>query len=513
MPCLNHPQREESWFCPQCQVSFCNDCVDVKMYGHVKVEICPRCKDKVLTIERFRPATPFWNRLPEIFRYPFEDAGWMRLLIIGVVAVFVLGLATIGLMSGTLFGLLGAMGLYTIYYGINISYFYLVISKSEAGDLKPPEWASISGISDLSWPTTQFMLTTLVVFMPGLIFLFILLGAAGFDFSQLGIWIATPPVILALVLFGLLGLAILPMGLLLIGVFRKVSYAWNPIIIFGQIMKIPKEYLAALGFLIILEILSMIVWFVLRFFSIALGGGFFAGVIKIFINSSVNFYFMVVAGHVLGYLAYQCRFQLGWWHDTQAASRPAMPETVAAARSQAHPDLVEGFRYLKQGSLDLSESSFQAVLQAEPDNREALRGLVDLAKERQDEAGVKKWAGKFLDLALRQQDLEGALAVYQEMGSAFPALALEPRAQLALAKALREKERFFEAASLLRQFAVNFPDDPRAPKALYQCGELLLKQEGQAENARKIWEYILQRYPGHELTRHVEAGLKQIPGR
>jgi len=509
MPCINHPQRAEDWYCPQCSVGFCADCVDVKMFGHVKVEVCPKCRDKVLSVAQYQAPVPFWNRLPEIFQYPFQDDGWMRIMVIGFVAVVLLGLAQIGMMMGGIIGLMGAMGLRIIYSGLVISYFYLVISKSEAGDLKPPEWASISGINDLTWPTIQFMLTTLVVFMPVLVFLFILLGVSGFDLETFAAMLKSPAVLVALGLLGLVGLAILPMGLLLLGVFRSVMNAWNPVIIFGQILKIPKEYLAALGFMIILEAASVIVWIVLRFMDLALGGGFFAGVIKYFINSTVDFYFLIVAGHVLGYLAYQCRFQLGWWHDTREP-RPAAPAPVAP-EPQVHPDLFEGFRSLKGRAFERAEMSFQSVLKDEPDNPEAARGLFDLARERGDESGVAFWGNKFLDLSLRRGDVAGAHTTFQEIRNAFPALALDPRIMIALAKGLREKENYYEAATVLRQFAVSYPDDSRAPKALYQCGEILLKQANQPENARKILEYLLQRYPSTELVPHVQNLLKQIP--
>lgn len=511
MPCINHPQRVEVWYCPQCTASFCNDCVDLKMFGYVKVEICPKCRDKVLSVAQYQPAVPFWSRLPEIIRYPLQDDGWMRIVAIGAVAVVLLGLARIGMIMGGLLGLLGALSLHLIYSGIVISYFYLVISRSESGDLKPPDWPPIAGLQDLIWPTTQFMLTILVVFMPALIFLFLLLGLNGFEFGETASDLKLPGIIFVLVILGLIGLAILPMGLLLLGVFRNALNAWNPIIIFGQILKIPKEYLAALGFLILLEVGSALVWIILRFVDLALGAGFFAGVIKYFINSTVDFYFLVVAGHLLGYLAYQCRFQLGWWHDTREPSRPATPTPVALARPTGHPDLVEGFRSLKQGAWDRAEASFQAVLQEEPDNLEALRGLLDLARQRGNESLPAARVNKYLELSLRRGEVEAAYQTVQEISAAFPSPAFDPRWVLALAKGLREKKKYYEAALLLRQFAVWYPEDTRAATALYQCGEILSTYVHQSENARKILEYLLQRYPSSELTGLAQALLKQIP--
>ena len=510
MPCLNHPTRDEVWFCPQCQVNYCDDCIDVKMYGHVKVEICPRCKDKVLRVEKYRPAVPFWSRLPDIFRYPFADEGWIRMVILGVVAIFLLGLAWLGFISGSFIGFLGGLLLILIYYGLVITYFYLVISKSEAGELSPPGWPSISGLSDLTWPVIQFTLTALVVFMPLLVFLFFLFAVGGFSEHQMGLHLKDPAILVVLGLLGLVGLGILPMGLLLLGVFRSVMNAWNPVIIFGQILKIPKEYLAVLGFMLVLGLVYTGVQVLLYFINLGLGGGFFATIIRIFVSSAVFFYFMIVLGHTLGYLAFQCRFQLGWWHDTRTHQRPAFIEPVATAKPQNHPDLAQGFLDLKQGALERAEQSFLDALKQEPDYPEAVKGLYSVALERKDEEAAKKLAGRYLELCLLRQDLDAALAAFQEVRGRLPSLAWDPRTLFALAKGLREKEKYFEAAGVLRQFAVSYPDDPRAPKALYQCGEMLFKQADQRENARKIWEYILQRYPGHELAPHVQAGLKKI---
>jgi hypothetical protein len=477
------------------------------MYGHVKVEVCPRCREKLYRVDRFKEPAPFWTRLPGIFRYPLEDDGWMRILAIGLAAVVLQGLGYLGLVLGGFLGLLAAISLFTFYYGIVFSYFYLVISESETGKLKPPEWGSYSSLTDFRRPVTQFMATCLVVFMPALLFFFLLLGSSGFDIAELGQWMKSPGIIILFLILGLLGLAILPMGLLLLGVFGTARMAWNPVTIFGQIMKIPKEYTALLGFLILFILVAVIVRVAFFFIKAALGGGFIAVILRLFIDNAVEFYFLVAFGHILGYTAYQCQYKLGWWKETREVK-----EAMKAPVQAIHPNLEEGLALVSQGAFNRAADLLEVVLQDEPNNRIALRGMLSVYCGQKKEDKAREVAQRLFAYYLQDNDQEGTATAYQEMVAAFPKFVLPGRQQIIIAKWLRGQKKFMEAAAAYRQYAVAYPDDSMSAKALYQCGVLLWKQCSQPDNARRIFEYILKRYPQSDLIQFIRDALKELPG-
>ncbi len=546
MNCYNHPDREPEWYCANCNAYYCADCADAKMFGAVRVEICPHCKDKIVRIDQVKPVQPFWERIPEILRFPLDDDGWMRILAIGAFAVLLLGLGKLGMVVGGLFGFFGSLMLFGIYYGIVYSYFYKVISRSEAGDLTAPDWSSFGGPDGgFFFPVTQFFLTSLVVFMPMLIFFMLSLAFVGFNTTTWVAFLFSPLGIVILAILGLAGLAILPMGLLLLGVFRTVMNAWNPFIIVGQIMKIPKEYTAALGFMILMMVAYIIVKVIFEFIMVGLSmdAMILPWLVRIFVESTLLFYFLVVFGHLLGYMAYQCRYELGWWKETQ--NRPdfspphehaaagqeqtagagaqvasaaagltaaAASAAVGVAANTSAPDLSmqEGLRLMQSGDLNLAKEQFLIVLENDPENFEALRQLLAIAVGQRDIQTVKDKGDKVIQMLMAHKDQAQSAHYYKMVISVAPDFTLPPRNHIVLAKWLVAQGMFVESAAAYRQYAVSYPQDGMAPKSLYQCAEILRQKAGNPKAAAQMYDYLIKRYPDSDLVPFAQDALSNI---
>lgn len=61
---------------------------------------------------------------------------------------------------------------------------------------------------------------------------------------------------------------------------------------------------------------------------------------------------------------------------------------------------------------------------------------------------------------------------------------------------------FNAAEEHFRNFANNYPDDPRAPQAVYWVGDMLMRQ-GEGDTAKAVFAYGAQRYPDAERTKDL----------
>jgi len=110
----------------------------------------------------------------------------------------------------------------------------------------------------------------------------------------------------------------------------------------------------------------------------------------------------------------------------------------------------------------------------------------------------------------RQEAFDPLWETYQMMRTQDPNFLLRARDQIALSRWLVSESKPLDAARVLREVGVGKPDDPLAPKALYQCAELLWKSCGKPEVARQMFEYILKRYPQSAFGDQVRAALGQL---
>ena len=91
MNCKYHTQDKAQWYCHQCDISFCVNCCDINPR-----EIAPRCLLCRTHLESYGVSdkvTPFWNKLSEFNKYPWqENASKFLLTYMGI--AFVIGLIT-----------------------------------------------------------------------------------------------------------------------------------------------------------------------------------------------------------------------------------------------------------------------------------------------------------------------------------------------------------------------------------------------------------------------------------
>jgi hypothetical protein len=316
--CMNHPVRDADFHCSACQVAFCKDCVNVRPYERGKIEVCPQCQNAATNLTPFKPVEPFWTQVPYFVAWPFRGDAWMYLVGWAVASVVLQGLGKMGLAFGGI-GWVGGIIMYAIYYGMLISYFYRIVGKAEEGKFKVPDFTEFQGIGGSILLGINFLIAMFAVFwpviavaIPSLVFI----GAVTSFLRASGLILIIPLGILLFLLF-LTGLALMPMSLLVMGVFRNLLFVLNPIFLITQIRKIASEYFIGLAMVVGLLILRGIITIVLALLLHAVNHPI-TFILVFPVDGMVELYFWMVLGHLLGYMAYQTRYKLQWWPETVA---------------------------------------------------------------------------------------------------------------------------------------------------------------------------------------------------
>lgn len=562
--CLNHGGREAEFHCAQCQIGYCRDCVNVKEVGRSKVDVCPRCGNPVTDLTPFKPVAPFWAKISDILAWPIRDNGYYTILAWALFATVMLFIARLGFRIGGLLGLIGGFFIFVIYASLLISYFWRIIARAEDGKFDVPEFTQFEGVgTSLAWPLVQFLVASIASFLPIPVLLFIFTNlhgglTAAFNSS------AAPLYTVLIVIFYLVGLALLPMAFLVMGVFRRALLVFNYWFLIQQVLKIPVEYLILLGFLVALSILQGIA---VLFISLLLQvlGDILGGFLSYPVFGAVQLYALMIFGHLLGYLAYQTRYKLKWWPECQeepvfmVAGRPltlvwtgqASPYSAAgaaaaeaaiaagaaavAARSVAPakgpaagapapvpgapPPVMDeelarkindGMAMIDHGRHQEALDLFKEILAGSPDHLGALRGAVAASIKLNDKQGALSYAKKQAAVLARQQAFDALWEMFSETSKAIPEFSLASRETMMLSRWLDQSGKCMDSAKVLREFASKNPDDPMAPKALYQCGELLWKKCQNPQTAAQMFDYILKRYPNVAFADQVRLAISQI---
>ena len=567
--CINHRGKEATYHCAQCQIAYCKDCSAIKDLGRTKIEICPQCKNPVTNMEPYKPVPPFWTRIPDILSWPFQEGEWVTFVGWAVFAFVVRGLASLAIYFGYVLGLIGAGFFLLLYYSLLVSYFYRIMARAEDGKFDVPSFTEFEGLASLLKPVIQFYATIVAIFSPFVVFLFVLTVIHGGDIpAAFKFGFTTPVGYIALLISMIIGIPLLPMGFLVMGVFRRILLVLNPVFLVSQVIKILPEYLIALAMIVGMLILYSVLY--VLFHLILSATGQFVGAILVFpIDSCLQLYLFMVIGHLLGYMAYQTRFKLKWWPENKEepvfmiagtpvklsgarvtgaqAAGPAMAAVgaagVAAGMAAAgaavaagaqspgaapqqgaapppmQPDfgdedlarkINDGMAMLDHGRHEEAKNLFKSILDQNPRHLGALRGIVMSLVKLGDMENAKKYAKLQARELAATQAFDSLFEMYTETRKAIPDLTFGGKETMMLSKWLLQQDNAMDAAKVLREFAVKNPDEPFAPKALYQCGELLANKLDKKDTAMQMFDYLLKRYPDLPFADQVRMAMSQI---
>lgn len=552
--CARHSGREAAHHCRQCQKGFCAECAREKKISTAVMHLCPVCNQPMTRLAPFRLVLPYWRRLPGVMAFPFRGAGkWL------VLTWAVVGAALLGSPAAMIVALhdqvlhyhdyfnLGAFGLY---FAMLTAICHRIIAHAADGSLDFP------GLETREDPYERFkqMVPRVVwppvaVLLPAVPAFFIFWSTYHQDPSP---WL---PFFIGLtfgvfILIVAIGLFLLPMAMLLVNVTGNIMNALDPRILYRQVGVVRRDYLALwagllvlaaayAGFRLLLEPLRASDSVPLVFLAYAADGG-------------GTMYLALVSAHVLGSLYHLNRFKLRWFavHDhapvfmvdgkladmmpddprsvrameasgmtaaTGAAAfaaaavgvpTPAAPDPAAEEKARAAEHIKEAAYLIEHGNYEGAAERFRAALEHDPENFEALRGLAQAAIRTEDWDTLTEAGRKIGAELIREGASEAVWDMYHGYREVLPGFTFAGSELLALASWLDREGQPLEAARLLRELAVTFPDSAEAPAALLECGRLLNDRCGLPDKARSVWRSLMERYPGSEPARQANQLLE-----
>jgi hypothetical protein len=260
-------------YCKFCDADYCESCSDESAALAVtrtradKVDHnCFVCAGPMTPLQGAQRVAPFWSRLPDIYRYPFNLDAVSALLIVSLVSAF------IG--SGSILLIIPSVAM--------MLYSFACLRQTAKGNLKAP---GIEVCFEGSIAPVFYSLIVILVFGSGAFFAFRL--GLGFGILALTFYILA-----------------LPAAIILLAIDEKLLPALN-ILALASVMK-------AAGISYFVMLLFIIIMISSVFALMSLFGGQANSFLGVLFESLISNYYSVVVYHIMGYLVYQNQEALGF---------------------------------------------------------------------------------------------------------------------------------------------------------------------------------------------------------
>ncbi|MFO7786975.1 MAG: DUF4013 domain-containing protein [Halospina sp.] len=402
---------------------------------------------------------PVWERLPQIFAYPFKPA---CLTTLGLAAILYL----IGLVV-PLLGLLLVIAAWVVLY----KFAYDVLEATARGWMDPPEIQRKSN----SWVLVKTFL------------LFLVLG-----FAVTGIAVVTNSLTLVAAAAIFIVLA-LPAAIITLAMSNSLMAALNP----GTWVSIMRS----VGFPYFIASLLLFMLSVSQGMAESLVAGLFgpslAGQVGIFL---IGGYFLIASFHLMGYLVYQHHDMLGVEQEVTAADR------ARAANPDLSPLLQEVEGLVAEGSVDEAIERLQKELRQsglQPEEHERYRKLLRL-QGRTDEllAHSREYISTLL-YGLEQP--KKAMSIAEEALRVDASFQPEhPKQVRDLARLADQYDHHELVIRLTSPFGRQNPKHPHLPENYFLGAKALFEGRGDEQKALKILRQLQKHFPEHELRERVD---------
>lgn len=398
---------------------------------------------------------PVWERLPQIFAYPFKSAS---LAALGFYAAL-FGIGIVVPVFGWLFWLLAWIGLY--------KFAYDVLEATALGRDSPPEIQS----GNTSWVLVKtFALSVILTVAIGLI---AVMTGSMFLTGAAALFVALA----------------LPAAIIILAMTNSLLNALNPLTWIGIMRTVGLAYFIASLLLGLLALSQGMAEFVL---ASVVGYGLL-GQVGLFL---IGGYFMVASFHLMGYLVYQ-------HHEALGVEPVATPGELQKEES-ASPLLSEAEALVKDGQIDEAIAFLDRQLRQGglPEEHDRYRKLLELQGRKEDLLAHGRQYLTILLYGLEQP--KKALRVAEECLKLDPKFEpAQPKQVLDLARVADQFELYDLVIRLTNGFAKRHPKHPDVAENYYLAAKALFHGRGEAAKAENILGQLQKHYPDHRLQEEI----------
>ncbi len=467
--CKYHPKDLARKYCPHCKISLCSKCIKPESRGSDRY-ICPVCKNEVNDLGMENVITPFWERIPAFFKYPFNMDSM----------IYIIGLSLLSFLS-----YIPIVG-FAIYIAITFAiyrYGFALLQYSSRGYLTPNETAGGSKLNTSSNMHITFFLVTIL----------------------LGIWIYIAALVLKsptiLILSSILSVLFLPAIIMTVGVTESFFQSINPLAWLVIIKNTGIHYLTLLVFLMILYGGQHTVFYLVApYVNVFL-------LIPIYI--CVTAYFFMVMFLMMGYVTYQYHERLGITVDKDfeenTTNQMHTTEDITASVLQEVSILVQEGMFE-----DAKDKLKQALIRHSMEIR-----LHDqyhkLLVKTNDKANLLSHTKSYIPVLVSNGQFDQALDATEE------ALRLDKNFRpersvhaISIAQQATRIGKHKFALQLLDKFDQFYQMDSNIPQAGLLMCKALCDGLGEDAKAKKILEVMLNKYPDGDVADQMREYMKFV---
>ncbi len=467
--CKYHPKDLARKYCPHCKINLCSKCIKPESRGSDRY-LCPVCKNEVNDLGMENVITPFWECIPQFFKYPFNMDSM----------IYIIGLSLLSFLS-----YIPIVG-FAVYIGITFAiyrYGFALLQYSSRGYLTPQETSGGSRLNTSSNMHITFFLVTIL----------------------LGVWIYIAALVLKsptiLILSSVLLGLFMPSIIMTVGVTESFFQSINPLAWFIIIKNVGIHYLTLLAFLMILYGGQYTV-----FYLVAPHVNVFL-LLPVYI--CVSTYFFMVMFLMMGYVIYQYHERLGITvdKDIEEDSTNQMHTTEDITTSV----LQEVSILVQEGMFEDAKSKLKQTLIRHSMELKLHDQYHKLLVKTNDKANLLAHTKSFIPVLISNGQMDQALSATEEAfrfdknfrpESSIHAISL---AQHAFSKG---KHNF--TLKLLDKFDQFYNLDPNIPKAGLLMCKALCDGLGEDAKAKKILEVMLNKYPDGEIADQMREYMKFV---
>jgi membrane associated rhomboid family serine protease len=180
------------------------------------------------------------------------------------------------------------------------------------------------------------------------------------------------------------------------------------------------------------------------------------------------------------------------------------------ARLYENPEILQAQKLLESGRYQEAEEILRKLLSREPQHIEARSVLVNIylwGKAPIDQ--IRREINLLFKNYIEKNAKTTALLKYSELVKQLPNLVLSPEVHFFVARAAEEAGNNNLALSLYNGLIATYPNAPQTWKAFFNKG-LVLEKLSRLNEAIKVFEELLTRYPEHEWRGLVEDKIKEL---
>lgn len=409
-----------------------------------------------------RGVQPFWHRLPNFFLYPFQPR------VLAVFAALVAGTAVTGTlpMIGAIIVSL-VLSLFLTKYGLDI------LARTAEGRLDAPP---LDGETLLQGYELPFKLLAV----------FIAIGITAAIVATTFGWV--------MLIFIVAALFLLPASIMTLAFTRSLGQALHP----GELVRMVRAtgwgYVALLGCLFLLNggSSTALQWL----------GSELPPDQLILLSSLLQYYFMFVMFHLMGYLLYQYHERIGY-----------QPDAIAETADETDPERQVIQDFIDEENHAAAITELKRLIQRNPNDLELRMWLYRVARSAADDKTLLSQAGGLLEDLIDAGRVRDATEVYRTCqdidAEARPARASD---YLPLARMMLEANEPGRVLKLANGFHRNFPGSDETPPLYLLVAEVMADHRKQPDKACAVLDFIRRNFPDAREARRAETLRSALTG-